>query len=42
MELLENIDSYILNNKVTDKTILKMAIDICQALEDCEKNDVLP
>ena len=41
MELLENIDSYILNNKVTDKTILKMAIDICQALEDCEKNDVL-
>ena len=42
MELLKNIDAYILENKVvTDKETIKMAIDILTALEDCEQNNVI-
>ena len=41
MELLKNLDAYILENNVTDKEILKMAIDVTSALEECEQNDVI-
>ena len=42
MELLTNLDAYILNKKIiTDKETIKMAIDILTALEDCEQKDVL-
>lgn len=41
MELLKNLDNYILEKNVTDKEMLKMAIDIATALEDCEQNNVV-
>ena len=41
MELLKNLDAYILENNITDKEILKMAIDVATALEDCEENNVV-
>ena len=42
MELLTNLAVYILKEKVvTDKEIIKMAIDILTALEDCEANNVI-
>ena len=41
MELLKNLDAYILENNITDKEALKMAIDVATALEDCEENDVV-
>ena len=41
MELLKNLDAYVLENNITDKEMLKMAIDIATALEDCEANKVI-
>ena len=41
MELLKSIDDIADNEKITDKSILKMAIDICNALKDCEENNVI-
>ena len=41
MELLQNLDLYILEHNLTDKEILKMAINVSTALEDCEENNVI-
>ena len=41
MELLQNLDLYILEHNLTDREILKMAIDVATALEDCEENNVI-
>ena len=41
MELLKNLDAYILENNITDKEAIKMAIDVATALEDCEENNVV-
>ena len=41
MELLENVDNYVLENNITDKEMLKMAIDIATALQDCEANNII-
>ena len=41
MELLKNIDAYVLEKNITDKEMLKMAIDVATALEDCEAKDVI-
>ena len=41
MELLVNLENYIYKNSITYKEVLKMAIDICKALEDCENNNVV-
>ena len=41
MELLQNLDLYILEHNLTDREILKMAIDVATALEDCEAKDVI-
>ena len=41
MELLETLEDYILTHTVTDKDILKMGLDILNALEDCEEKNVL-
>ena len=41
MELLNNLESYIYEHNITDKDILKMAIDVTNALEDCEENNVV-
>ena len=40
MELLQNLDEYVLEKNITDKDILKMALDILNALEDCEEKNV--
>ena len=41
MELLTNLEDYIYENNITDKEILKMAIDVCKALEDCENYQIV-
>ena len=41
MELLQNLNLYTVENNITDKEILKMAIDITKALEDCEEKKVV-
>ena len=41
MELLKNVDNYVLENNITDKEMLKMAIDIATALQDCEANNII-
>ena len=41
MELLTNFEDYIYKNNITDKEVLKMAIDVCNALIDCEENNVV-
>ena len=41
MELLNNIDDYVLNKTITDKDVLKMALDILNALDDCEEKKVV-
>ena len=41
MELLNNLDDYVLNNDITDKEIIKMAIDVSSALIDCEEHNVV-
>lgn len=41
MELLQNIDDNVLEKIATDKSVLKMAIDILSALEDCEEKNIV-
>ena len=41
MELLQNIDDNILGKVATDKKVLKMALDILNALEDCEEKNIV-
>ena len=41
MELLKNLNTFTVESKITDKEVLKMAIDITKALEDCEKQNVI-
>ena len=41
MELLQNLEDYVYEHNITDKDILKMAIDVTNALEDCEENNVV-
>lgn len=41
MDYVENINTYCKNNKITTKDIILLAIDICNALEEFEKNDIV-
>ena len=41
MELLQNIDDHVLDKVITDKRALKMALDILNALEECEEKNVV-
>lgn len=41
MELLTPLYTHILNNKMTKKDIVRFGIDMCRALELCEKNIII-
>ena len=41
MELLEPINKYIKKNGFTKKNLIKLGIDICTALELCEKHNIV-
>lgn len=41
MELLQSIESYFANKKVTNKDIIKLGINISRALEHCKKANII-
>ena len=41
MELLESIDGYFFNDELKDKEIIRMALDILNALKECKKNKII-
>jgi serine/threonine protein kinase len=41
MEYAESLDKYIKNNSLSEKDIIKIGIDICNALDLCHKNNIL-
>ncbi len=41
MELLTPCDKYFSENGVTEKEVIRLGIDICRALELCEKNSII-
>lgn len=41
MELLTPLNAYISNNKLTEKEVRKFGVDICTALEICNRRDII-
>lgn len=41
MELLTPLNSYILNHAFTEQEVVKLGIDICKALELCQKQNII-
>ena len=41
MELLENLTDYLENNEITKRDIIKLGIDMCRALELCQKHNII-
>lgn len=41
MELLTPLEKYLDENKFTVADVIKLGIDICKAIDDCHKNDII-
>ncbi|MDO4816426.1 MAG: serine/threonine-protein kinase, partial [Bacillota bacterium] len=41
MELLTPLSKYVINNAMTEQTVVKLGIDICKALELCRKHNIV-
>ena len=41
MELLTNLSDYLRENEITKRDIIKLGIDMCRALELCQKNNII-
>lgn len=41
MELLTPFNAYICNNKLTEKDVIKLGIDVCTALEICSQRNII-
>lgn len=41
MEYLENLVNYLIRKEISEREVLKIGIDICEALEICEKRNIM-
>lgn len=41
MEILSSLGNYFSNRPITEKDVVKIGIDICRALEECEKKNII-